>query len=42
MAMAAGIDKRDAILGALRADCINVLITDEPTARAVLKAAMRG
>ena len=42
VAMAAGIEKRDAILGALRAACINVLITDEPTARAVLKSAARG
>jgi DNA-binding transcriptional regulator LsrR (DeoR family) len=42
VAMAAGIDKRDAILGALRAACINVLITDEATARAVLKGAARG
>ena len=42
VAMAAGIDKRDAILGALRAACINVLITDEATARAVLKGSARG
>jgi deoxyribonucleoside regulator len=42
VAMAAGIDKRDAILGALRAACVNVLITDEATARAVLKGAARG
>jgi len=41
-AMAAGIDKRAAILGALRAGCIKVLITDEATARAVLKGAARG
>jgi DNA-binding transcriptional regulator LsrR (DeoR family) len=40
--MAAGVEKRDAILGALRAGCINVLITDETTARAVLKADRRG
>ncbi len=42
VAMAAGVEKRDAILGALRAGCINVLITDEPTARAVLKSVRRG
>jgi len=42
VAMAAGLDKRDAILGALRAGCINVLVTDEPTTRAVLKGAARG
>src|SRR6202049_905932 len=42
VAMAAGLDKRDAILGALRAGCINVLITDESTARAVLKPVRRG
>jgi deoxyribonucleoside regulator len=41
VAMAAGLDKRDAILGALRAGCMNVMVTDEPTARAVLKAATR-
>jgi deoxyribonucleoside regulator len=41
VAMAAGVDKRDAIVGALRAGCINVLVTDEATARAVLKAAAR-
>ena len=42
VAMAAGLEKRDAILGALRAGCMNVLVTDEATARAVLKAARRG
>ncbi|HEV2029106.1 MAG TPA: sugar-binding transcriptional regulator [Candidatus Dormibacteraeota bacterium] len=42
VAMAAGVDKRDAILGALRSGCMNVLITDESTARAVLKGAARG
>ncbi|HSS93965.1 MAG TPA: sugar-binding transcriptional regulator [Candidatus Dormibacteraeota bacterium] len=42
IAMAAGTDKRDAILGGLRAGCINVLVTDESTARAVLKAVRRG
>ncbi len=41
VAMAAGLQKRDAILGALRAGVMNVLITDEPTARAVLKAGRR-
>lgn len=41
VAMAAGLDKRDAILGALKAGCMNVLVTDEATARAVLKAAAR-
>jgi deoxyribonucleoside regulator len=39
VAMAAGVDKRDAILGALRSGCMNVLVTDELTARAVLTAA---
>ena len=38
IAMAAGLEKRAAILGALRAGCMDVLITDESTARAVLKA----
>ena len=42
VAMAAGVDKRDAILGALRAARMSVLITDAPTARAVLKEAARG
>jgi DNA-binding transcriptional regulator LsrR (DeoR family) len=42
VAMAAGLDKRDAILGALRVGCLKVLVTDEPTARAVLKSAHRG
>lgn len=42
VAMAAGVDKRDAILGALRAACMTVLITDAATARAVLKGAARG
>jgi deoxyribonucleoside regulator len=37
--MAAGIAKRDAILGALRAGVLKVLVTDESTARAVLRAA---
>jgi deoxyribonucleoside regulator len=39
IAMASGLDKRDAILGALRAGVIDVLVTDEATARAVLLAA---
>jgi DNA-binding transcriptional regulator LsrR (DeoR family) len=39
VAMAAGVDKRNAILGALRSGCMNVLVTDELTARAVLGAA---
>jgi deoxyribonucleoside regulator len=37
VAMASGLEKRDAILGALRSGCMNVLVTDESTARAVLK-----
>ena len=37
VAMAAGLDKRDAILGALRAGAMDVLVTDEATARAVLR-----
>ena len=40
--MAAGLDKRDAILGALRARCLKVLVTDEVTARAVLKGSAQG
>ncbi len=39
VAMAAGLDKRDAILGALRMGVMDVLVTDEATARAVLRAA---
>jgi deoxyribonucleoside regulator len=39
VAMAAGLEKRDAILGALRAGVMNVLVTDEATAREVLRAA---
>ena len=39
VAMAAGLEKRDAILGALRAGVVSVLVTDEATARAVLQAA---
>jgi deoxyribonucleoside regulator len=41
VAMAVGTDKRDAILGVLRAKCISTLITDEQTAREVLRAAKR-
>ncbi|HYM65925.1 MAG TPA: sugar-binding domain-containing protein [Patescibacteria group bacterium] len=41
VAMAAGLEKRDAILGALRSGCLDVLVTDESTARAVLRAAKR-
>jgi len=41
VAMAAGVDKRNAILGALRAAFISTLITDEQTAREVLRAARR-
>lgn len=39
--MAAGLEKRAAILGALRSGSLDVLITDESTTRAVLKAANR-
>lgn len=39
---AAGTEKATAILGALRGGYINVLITDEATARAVLRAARAG
>lgn len=42
VAMAAGGEKRDAILGALRAGCMNILVTDEATAREVLRAAHNG
>ena len=38
IAMVAGLEKRAALLGALRAGLMDVLITDESTARAVLKA----
>ncbi len=37
VAMAAGVEKRTAILGALRAGCISTFITDEQTAREVLQ-----
>ena len=36
--MAAGLEKRAAILGALRAGMLDVLVTDESSARAVLKS----
>jgi DNA-binding transcriptional regulator LsrR (DeoR family) len=39
VAMAAGLEKRHAILGALRTGVVSVLVTDEATARAVLRAA---
>ncbi len=39
--MAAGLEKRAAILGALRSGRLGVLITDESTARAMLKGARR-
>lgn len=42
IAMASGLEKRAAVLGALRAGCMDVLITDESTARAVLKAGRAG
>jgi len=41
VAMAAGLDKRQAILGALRTGRMNVLVTDEATAREVLSSAGR-
>lgn len=41
VAMAAGSEKQAAILGALRAGCITTLITDEQTAREVLRTARR-
>lgn len=39
--MAAGLEKRAAILGAVRAGCLDVLVTDESSARSVIKAAGR-
>jgi len=36
--MAAGLEKRAAIVGALRASMLDVLVTDESTARALIKA----
>jgi deoxyribonucleoside regulator len=42
VAMAAGLEKRAAVLGALRAGVIDVLVTDESTARSVLKAGRPG
>lgn len=41
VAVAVGPDKRDAILGALRGSFMSTLITDEQTAREVLRAARR-
>jgi hypothetical protein len=38
VAVAAGRHKCDAIRGALRTGCLNVLITDEPTAALILAA----
>ena len=40
--MAAGLEKRAAILGALRSKNLDVLVTDESVARGVLRAAGRG
>jgi deoxyribonucleoside regulator len=37
VAVAAGRRKVEAILGALRTGCVDVLVTDEPTADAILK-----
>ena len=42
IAMAAGQEKRTAVLGALRAGFMDVLITDESTARSVLRAGRAG
>jgi deoxyribonucleoside regulator len=39
VATASGLHKRDAIVGALRTGCVDVLVTDEGTAREVLRAA---
>ena len=41
VAVATGLEKRNAILGALRAGFLSTLITDEQTAREVLRAARR-
>jgi deoxyribonucleoside regulator len=41
VAMAAGLEKRAAVLGALRTGWMDVLVTDESTARSVLKADRR-
>jgi len=38
IALAGGLDKRNAILGALKGNYIDVLITDYPTARELIKA----
>lgn len=40
VAIASGVYKRDAIVGALRTGCVDVLITDEHTAREVLRVAV--
>jgi len=42
VAMASGLHKRDAILGALRTGCVDVLVTDEGTAHEVLAAGSPG
>jgi deoxyribonucleoside regulator len=42
IAMAAGREKRDAILGALRSGCLTALITDEVTAAALIKLGRKG
>jgi DNA-binding transcriptional regulator LsrR (DeoR family) len=39
---AVGVEKAPAVLGALRGGYINVLVTDEPTARACLRLARAG
>jgi DNA-binding transcriptional regulator LsrR (DeoR family) len=39
--IARGVDKRDGILGALRGNFVDVIVTDEATALAVLEAAKR-
>lgn len=38
VAIASGTYKRDAIVGALRSGCVDVLVTDESTASAILRA----
>jgi len=42
VAVASGVAKSEAILGALRTGVVNALITDEPCARAVLHLAEQG
>jgi DNA-binding transcriptional regulator LsrR (DeoR family) len=39
--MASGVEKRAAIVGALRSGALDVLVTDESSARSVLKAVAR-